>query len=230
MRPTFTLLVLFTFAALATAADPKSEANEASHKYQAALNKTAELLAKVKDETTAAEAKAKLDTLHDEARDARKRMFKAFSEMDVPDGQLTEVLEVLPKGMRMINGILTAEFDRIGSNQKAAYKVLRETKLFAGLEKEYEGRAKAGASVLQTFAKTYSTRNDGNPPPNLEVLAVYSETGKKALSDPWGFPYQMVSKPGKGGFMQTHIWTVSPYTGTKLGNPPPEEKDEKKDK
>jgi hypothetical protein len=230
VRLTFTPLVLFASVTLAPAADPKAESNEASQKYQTALHKTVELLAKVKDEATAAEAKPKLDTLHTEARDARKRMLKAFAEVDLSEGQLAEVLEGLPKGLRLISDKITAEFDRIANNHKAAYKVLRETKLFAGLETEYEGRAKAGATLLMTFAKTYTTRNDGTPPPNLEVLGTYSETGKKALTDPWGFPYQLATKLHKDGVNRLHIWTVSPYSGTKLGNPPPDEKDEKKDK
>jgi len=139
--------------------------------------------------------------------------------------ELADTMVVVWKNTRQMYDPIVAEFDRIGSDKKKdAYNVLRETKLFAGLEKEYEGRAKIGAEALMNYAKAYSTRNGGKAPPKLEDLAAYSDTGKKAFSDPWGFPYQLINKPGKDGVTHTHIWTVSPYTGKKLGQPPPDEK------
>ena len=93
-----------------------------------------------------------------------------------------------------------------------------------------EDAAAVKAVQLQTVAKTHAIRNEDARLESLDELVQYAEEGEEALLDPWGFPYQMVSKPGKGGFMQTYIWTVSPYTGKRLGHPPPEEKDVKKDK
>lgn len=224
MRYLLTLLILFASTAIVTAADPKPDATKSGNQYAVALQKTAALLAKVKDEATAEEAKPKLDNLNEEARDARRQLFRALAEVDGRDGELADSMGVFWKNVRQMHDTITAEFDRIGTNKKAAYKVLRETKLFAALEKEYEDKAAAGANMLMIFAKTYSTRNDGKAPPKLEDLAAYSETGKKALTDPWGFPYQLLTKLGKDGVNRTHIWTVSPYTGKKLGNPPPDEK------
>lgn len=225
MRHLLTLLFLIVLAAHATAADPTTDAAKSGNQYAAALQKTAALLAKVKDEATAEEARPKLDKLHEEARDARRDLFKALAEVDVrDDGELVDSMVVMWKNVRQVYDPIVAEFDRIGSDKnKAVYKVLRETKLFAALEKEYENRARNGAEMLMIYARTYSVRNDGKAF-KLEDLATYSETGKKALTDPWGFPYQLLAKPGKGGVNSTHIWTVSPYTGKKLGNPPPDEK------
>jgi hypothetical protein len=223
VRPTLTLLALFASAALLPAADPKPDATKAGDQYFTALQKSAELMTKVKDEATATEAKAKLDNWHDEAREARRQFFKALAEVDGRDGELAESMGVVWKNVKQVNDTITNEFDRIGTNQKAAYKVLRDTKLFAELEKEYEGKAASRANNLMTYAKTHSTRNDGKAP-KLEDLAKYADEGQKALTDPWGFPYQMVTKPGKEGYTRTFVWTVSPYTGKKLGTPPPDEK------
>lgn len=219
----FTLPVLLFVAPLALAADPKPDPTKAGNEYGVALQKTAALLAKVKDEATAAEAKPQLDKLHEEAREARRQLFKALAEADVPDLELAGSMAVFWKNAGQCGDTITAEFDRIGGNHKAAYKVLRETKVFAALEKEYEGKAAIKANDLLNSARAFSARNDGKVP-KLEELAAYSESGKKALMDPWGFPYQLVTAVGKDGRSRLHIWTVSPYTGKKLGTPPPDDK------
>jgi len=129
------------------------------------------------------------------------------------------------RAFREVTDRLHSEFDRLGSSKdKAAYKVLRETKLFAAMEKEYEDRAAMKARNLITAARGWSAKNDGKLLPKLEDLSTYLIEGKKALSDPWGYPYQMVVASDKDGRDRLHIWTVSPYTGKKLGSPPPEEK------
>lgn len=221
MRHVFAPLALLFIAGLAPAADPKPE--ESSRKYLDSLQKTAELLAKVKDEATATELKPRIENLYEEGREARRQMFKALAELDIPDSTLAHFFEHFPKIVKQASDGITAEFDRIGNNQKAAYKVLRTTKLFAGLEKEYEEKAQVGASFLITVARTYTTRN---PDKALtpDALAAISETGKKALIDPWGFPYQLVTKADNKGVTRTYVWTVSPYTGKKLGTPPPDDK------
>lgn len=221
MRTVLPLLAFVLVTATTTAADPKPE--ESSAKYLAVLQKTAEVLAKVNDEATAMEAKPKLDTLHEEARDARKKMFRALAELDIPESTLTHFFEQLPKILRQTDSAITAEFDRIGNNKKGAYKVLRETKLFAALEKEYEERATMAANLLLTYARIWEAKNDGKVL-KLEVLAQFSDTGKKGLVDPWGYPYQLAFQPGKDG-KRLRIWTVNPYTGKKLGFPPPDDKD-----
>lgn len=223
MRSAFTLLGLFLAIPVVFAADPKVEATEAGNKYGIALQKTAKLLAEVKDEKTAAEAKPKIDNFQEEARDARRQLFLALAEVEGKDGELADSMVVFWKNVRQFHDTITAEFDRIGNNHKAAYKVLRETKLFTELEREYDGRAAFGAQVLTNCARTFITRSPDKMP-QLADLAVYADRGQKALTDPWGFPYQMVTKPGKDGVSRTYVWTVSPYSGKKLGNPPPEEK------
>ncbi len=226
MRHLLAPLAFFACVAVATAADPPGEAaSKASAKYITALGKTAEVLKNVTDDTTAADAKPKLDNLHEEARDARKQMFKALSELDIPDGEFAGLLERMPKILRQIDGDIVAEFDRIGGNKKSAYKLLRETKLFAGLEKGYEEKATMGALMLEQAARSFTLRSGGKAPPKPDDLAAYLDTGKKALTDPWGFPYQLLTKPAKDNTTRTYCWTVSPYTGKKLGTPPPDEKD-----
>lgn len=231
----FALPLLFLLTPLVPAADPKPDpqkaAVEATNKYLAVLRTTVELLAKVSDEKSALEAKPKLDTLRDEARDARRVMFREMAELDIPEESMAYFFEQYPKILREASGRMSTEFDRIGgAKDKAAYKVLRETKLFAEIEKGYEERAAMKAQNLAGYARAWSARNEGKVPPKLEVLAEYAEEGKKALTDPWGYPYQMVLAADKDGRNRLHIWTVNPYTGKKLGTPPPEVKDEKKDK
>lgn len=222
MRHVFAPLALLLVSGAAPA-DPKADATKAGDQYFTALQKTAALLAKVKDEATAEGAKPVLANLNEEAREARRQFFKSLAEVDGRDGELAESMGVVWKNVKQVTDTITNEFDRIGTNQKAAYKVLRETKLFAELEKEYEGKATYRANNLMTYAKIFATRNDGRMP-KLEDLAAYADEGKKALTDPWGFPYQLVLKAGKDGVPKLHIWTVSPYSGKKLGNPPPDEK------
>lgn len=224
MRFAIPACLILAVAPFAPAADPKPDPTKAGYEYGVALQKTAALLAKVKDEATAAEAKPQLDKLHEESREARVKLFKALAEVDVPDHELAGSMVVFWKNAGQCGDTITAEFERIGGNHKAAYKVLRETKVFAALEKEYEGKATMGANDLMNYAKAYSVRNDSKVP-KLEDLAAFSETGKKALTDPWGFPYHLVVAAGKDGRSRLHIWTVSPYTGKKLGTPPPDEKE-----
>lgn len=229
----FALPLLYLFTPIVLAADPKPDSThaEAWNTYAAAMQKTCELLAAVKDEKTAADAKPKLDKLHEEARSARSLMFKAVAELDIPDSRVADLFDGMRRAFREVGDRLTAEFDRISSSKdKAAYKALRETKLFSAMEKEYEDRAAMKAGTLRAVANTWSAKNEGKVPPKLEVLAEYAEEGTKALTDPWGYPYQMVLAADKDGRNRLHIWTVSPYTGKKLGTPPPEVKDEKKDK
>jgi hypothetical protein len=229
----FTLPLLFAFAPLVLAADPKPDPAhvETWNTYAAAMQKTCELLAAVKDEKTAVDAKPKLDKLHEEAREARRKLFNSIAELDMPEPQIAELFEGLRRAFRDVGDRLQAEFDRIGSTKdKAAYKALRETKLFTAMEKEYEDRAVRKAGTLRAVANTWSAKNEGKVPPKLEDLTEFLTEGKKGLMDPWGYPYQMVVAADKEGRKRLHIWTVSPYTGKKLGTPPPEVKDEKKDK
>lgn len=223
MRFSIPALLMVAVAPFAPAADPKPDATKAGNEYGVALQKTAALLAKVKDEATAAEAKPQLDKLHEQAREARRQLFQALAEVDGHDRELAGSMGVFWKNAGQCCDTISAEFDRIGNNHKAAYKILREVKLFAELEKEYEGRAAARASDLRNYARAFMTRNKGQEP-TLNDLAAYAEDGQRALTDPWGFPYQLLVRPGKDG-TTVHVWTVSPYTGKKLGTPPPNEKD-----
>lgn len=63
----------------------------------------------------------------------------------------------------------------------ATFKFLEDAKVDA---------ARSKAQQLQTYAKTWSTRNDGADLQAIDVLAQYAEDGPKALLDPWGNVYQ----------------------------------------
>jgi hypothetical protein len=63
----------------------------------------------------------------------------------------------------------------------------------------------------------------------VEGKVPLAEGGVKALTDPWGFPYQyelgkVAVGENKVEVDTTFVWTVSPYTGKVLGEAPPEKK------
>lgn len=90
---------------------------------------------------------------------------------------------------------------------------------------DIEGNAKTDLAVvkaehLQTYAKTYSTRNDGKKVDTLDDLATYSEDGEKGLLDPWGqrYQFQYVTDPETGS-ERIVIWTVDPQSGRTIATP-----------
>lgn len=107
----------------------------------------------------------------------------------VSDAEVISVMKQVPKILGELNDKIAAECARIGSNHKAAYKVLLEIKPVAEFDKALDEKAAMQAQVLITAAKTWITRNDGAELKKMADLAAYLETGQKGLSDPWGFPF-----------------------------------------
>jgi general secretion pathway protein G len=64
----------------------------------------------------------------------------------------------------------------------ATFKFLEDAKVDA---------ARAKANQLQTYAKAWQSKNDGQfiTSDNIDLLANYAEDGEKALYDPWGGKY-----------------------------------------
>jgi hypothetical protein len=59
----------------------------------------------------------------------------------------------------------------------------------------------------------------------LLAVANLLEGGGKAILDPWGAPFQYQVVNDQNGYPAAAIWTVSPYSGRKLGFPPAEKKE-----
>jgi hypothetical protein len=221
VRLSLLCLAPFTFTLFAPAAEPKpAEKKDPSRTYIESLAATAELLAKVTDEKSAADAKPKLDALFAEGRTARKEFLAMLGDERVSDADMIRVMERVPKILSEVNNKIALEFDRIAANQKAAYKVLRETKLFAEFEKALEEKAVWRANDLSLAAKSWSTRNDGKELTKLGDLANYLSEGQKGLVDPWGFPFQFkYVQDKKSGANRIVIWTQNPYTEKRIGSP-----------
>ena len=182
------------------------------------MEKLADLLAAVTDEKTAAEVKPKLDNLFDEGRAARTQVFTTLAAPNGTDEQAAATLTRLTERLTAASGKVGKEFDRIARDHKTAYKTLRDAKLFAELEKDREEKAVKQARELVDSVRVYR-QNGGKQVVNLSDLTSDPEVAKKYLLDPWGFPFQY--QPGE---KRAYVWTVSPYSGQKLGSPPPEEK------
>lgn len=87
----------------------------------------------------------------------------------------------------------------------ATFKFLEDAKVDA---------ARTKAQQLQTYYKTWSTRNDGAPLEDISVLAQYAEDGQKALYDPWGNVYQFsYVDDANAGTQRLFIYTVRENNG-----------------
>lgn len=206
----------------APAADPTPD--ELIRQYTESLTKAAELLDALNDEKTATDAKPKLDELA-----TRQAELKAAIEKLPPAVRL----KTDEKALAQADEKLSLAHDRVFAKEKAAYKVLHGSKLFDAIEKPREKQAETQARLLSTHTKAYAAKNRGTFPKELKQLiegnVPLAEGGAKALTDPWGFPYRyelgkVVIVPDKPEADATYVWTVSPYTGKKLGYPPPEKK------
>lgn len=84
-----------------------------------------------------------------------------------------------------------------------------------------ESAAIVKAEQLQTCAKSYLSKHDGEKVDSLDPLVAYADDGERALLDPWGRPYQFayVTDPGTQKD-QLVIWTVVPKTGRVIAAPP----------
>ncbi len=80
--------------------------------------------------------------------------------------------------------------------------------------------ARAGADNLQTCYKAWSVRHDGEELTDLSVLAEYTESGTRALYDPWNKMYQFTYKTDSATSTQRFfIYTTHPTKGEQLGSP-----------
>jgi hypothetical protein len=209
----------------APAADPTPD--ELIRRYAESVTKVTELLDTVKDEKSAADAKPKLDELATRLAESKTAIEKLTPAVQ---------LKMDERALTAAGQKLSLAHDRVFAKEKAAYKVLHGSKLFDGIEKPRESMAATNAKVLSSASKAYAAKNRGNYPDGLKALIDDSggkvpliDGGAKALTDPWGFPYQYeLSKVAIGANKvevdTTFVWTVSPYTGKKLGSPPPEKK------
>ncbi|MEO2088972.1 MAG: hypothetical protein ABGY75_05675 [Gemmataceae bacterium] len=209
----------------AAAADPTPD--ELIRQYTESATTAAELLDAVKDAKSAANAKPKLD------------------ELATRQAEVKAVIEKLPQAVRLkmdekalaqAEEKLSLAHDRVLAKERAAYKVLHGSKLFDAIEKPREAQAAASAKMLGTQTMAYSAKYMGKFPTSLKELVAPADKrtplvdgGMKALFDPWGFPYQyelgkVAIGANKVEVDTTFVWTVSPYTGKKIGNPPPEKK------
>ena len=83
-----------------------------------------------------------------------------------------------------------------------------------------ESAAIVKAEQLQTCAKSYLTKHDGEKVDSLDALVEYADDGEQALLDPWGQAYQFayVTDPGSEQ-EKLLIWTVVPKTGRVIAAP-----------
>lgn len=211
------------FAGSMPADEPKPE--ERLAQLTAVTTKATEALGTITDETTATAARPKLDELAEQ----RKGLLAAVQAP--PAGQAITVPEKVMTAAAKANEELTLAHDRIFAERKPVYKALHGSKLFDQIEQPLEERATATAKMLQNATKAYSAKNRGKMPGQLTDLAVTPagrtplvEGGGKALLDPWGAPFQYAVSDDENGNPAAAVWTVSPYSGKKLGSPPPEKK------
>lgn len=220
MRAVLSLLALLASAVLGHAAPPAiPAAKKTAEDYLRAVERLADLLARVNDEKSATDAKPKIDDLSAESRDARGQVFAALATADAPDEKVAAALGKLTERATAAADRIGREFDRIAADHKPAFKVLNDTKLFAELMSAREAKAAEQARELVGSVRVFSQMNNGKRVTNLSDIAPTPEAAKKYLLDPWGFPFQY-----RADEKRVYVWTVSPYSGKNLGSPPPDEK------
>ena len=226
MRRVLIACSLLTLLSAIHAADPTPD--EVLSQYAESVTKAAEVLETVTDEKTATDAKPKLDELATKQAELKARIGKL-----TPD-ELSKASKTALSAMSESEQKLTVAHDRIFSKAKPAYKVLHGGKQFDLIEKRLEYEAEKNARMLCIQTKSYTAKNRGVFPQNLKALVDKTggrvplvDGGEKSLIDPWGAPYQYESGQitiEKMEVKTTYVWTVSPYSGKKLGTPPPEKK------
>lgn len=183
-------------------------------------------LRQVTDEASAVETKAKLDTCWRQHREAMRVILTRCETL--PTAQQTAVMASTAQFLAERDPLLRAEHDRIFSTQKAAYAVLKETPLFRSIEEGMEREAMSRIEAIRNAIMASRLRPKMKrvaPLASLKEIANLLQAGEKGLLDPWGSPYQYEPHTDPTApVSQLHIWTVSPYSGKKLGNPPADEK------
>jgi hypothetical protein len=173
-----------------------------------------EVLDGIKDRASAEKAKPRLEELNARFEELEKQ-YKAR-----PEGERIKAEQKWADEQKKQGEALTLAHDRVFARHKDAYKVLAGTGLFKRVEKPLEDRATLQAQNIQKAALAYYTRTGGVWPPNLKVLVVrdpntgvgpFLEGKVKAITDPWGAPFQFEVVQDTSGAERYLVWTVSPY-------------------
>jgi hypothetical protein len=208
-----TLVLLLTALAQSPPADTP-DADALTRSLVETTKATVEALGGIKDKVSAEAAKPRLEALNARLKELEKQ-YKARPERERVEAELKWADERAKQ-----DEALTLAHDRVFAKHKDAYKVLAGTGLFKRLEKALEDRATLQAQKIQQAALSYYTKTGGNYPPSLEVLVVPDpqtgvgpllEGGRKAITDPWGAPFQFHVVIDDKSAERLYIWTVSPY-------------------
>jgi general secretion pathway protein G len=77
--------------------------------------------------------------------------------------------------------------------------------------------AKMNAINLEKALKTYTLKNDGNPPQSIQDILRYVDGGDpNKLMDPWGQQYQIGQQDTGTGTMNYYVFTTNPETGEQI--------------
>lgn len=77
--------------------------------------------------------------------------------------------------------------------------------------------AKMNAINLEKALKTYTLKNDGNPPQSIQDILRYVDGGDpNKLVDPWGQQYQIGQQDTGTGTMNYYVFTTNPETGEQI--------------
>ncbi len=77
--------------------------------------------------------------------------------------------------------------------------------------------AKMNAINLEKALKTYTLKNDGNPPQSIQDILRYVDGGDpNKLIDPWGQQYQIGQQDTGTGTMNYYVYTTNPETGEQI--------------
>jgi hypothetical protein len=207
------LVLLLTALGQPPAAD-KPDADALTRSLIETTKATVEVLDGIKDKASAEKAKPRLEELNARLEELEKQ-YKARPEGERIKAELKWADEQKKQGEA-----LTLAHDRVFARHKDAYKVLAGTGLFKRLEKALEDRAMLQALNIQKAALAHYARTGGIWPPNLGVLAAkdpdtgvgpFLAGGRKAITDPWGAPFQYEIWQDASGRERLFVWTVIPY-------------------
>lgn len=210
MSPTLLLLTALVQA-------PTTEKQDAGALGRSLVETTkaaVEVLNGVKDRASADQAKPRLEELNARIENLEKQYAAR------PRGERIKAeLSLMDERKKQAEALALAH-DRVFARHKDAYKVLAGTGLFRRVEGALEEGALLQALNIQKAGLAYYTKTGGVYPRALKVLVVKDPNtgtpplllgGEKAITDPWGAPYQFEIVLDDGGVERMYVWTVSPY-------------------
>ncbi|HET6573881.1 MAG TPA: type II secretion system protein GspG [Fimbriiglobus sp.] len=210
MSPTLLLLT----ALIQPPATEKLDAGAISRSLVETSKAAVEVLNGVKDRATAKTAKPRLEELSARLGELEKRYAVR------PRGERVKAEVKWTNERKKQAEALTLAHDRVFAKHKDAYKVLAGTGLFRRVEGALEARALLQMQNIQKAGVAYYIKNGGVYPRALKLLVVKDPNtgtppllagGAKAITDPWGAPYQFDVRADQNGIERLHIWTTSPY-------------------